>query len=227
VPALLGRLKDKVIRAEIRREMLNNDGTWQNPLDNEGFDGIYVALAKNDNSFNGMNISQIAQKLDMDPVDVIFKLLIDNDGFVGCIFQFMTDSDVEDIFKNPRVSVATDAVLFGDGIPTHPRGYATYPKILGKYVREKNLVSLEEAIKKMTSMPADIFGFSKKGRIAVGNDADLVVFNRNTIIDNADFLNPKAENEGYTLVAVGGKVVYHGGKLFECCAGKIMKRQDI
>lgn len=223
---LLERLEDPSLREEITQAILHNDGTWQNPLDSTGFDGMTVLHTKCHPECHGKSLEQLAAEWAIPPVEVIFRLLKENDGQVNCLLHFMTESDVETIFQSPLVSVCTDSLLFGDGVPTHPRGYATYPRILGRFVREKQLVPFEEAIRKMTSMPADLFSMKYKGRIQEGMDADLVVVNRETVIDRGDYQDPKAENEGIQMVLVAGEVVLDRGTLTRRHAGSVLRNRD-
>ena len=223
---LLKRLEDPTLRAEITDAILHNDGTWQNPLDSTGFDGMTVLHTKCHPECHGKSLAQLAAEWNVEPVETIFRLLKEHDGQVNCLLHFMTDADVETIFKSPLVSVCTDSLLFGEGMPTHPRGYSTYPRILGRFVREKGLVSFEEAIRKMSAMPADIFGMKHKGRILEGMDADLVVVDPERVIDHGDYENPYAENEGIEMVFVAGQLVLNRGVIAPAGAGRVVRKKD-
>ena len=221
---LLERLEDPALKEEIADAILHNDGTWQNPLDSTGFDGMTILHTKNHPECHEKSLAELAVEWNIEPVEVIFRLLKENDGQVNCLLHFMTDVDVENIFRSPLVSVCTDSLLFGAGMPTHPRGYSTYPRILGRFVREKQLVTFEEAIRKMSSMPADIFGMEKKGRILEGMDADLVVVDPECVIDHGDYQNPYADNEGINLVFVAGKLVLDHGTITPQSAGSVVRK---
>lgn len=223
---LLERLEDPALRAEITDAILHNDGTWQNPLDSTGFDGMTVLHTRSHPECHGKSLAQLAAEWEVKPVETIFRLLKENDGQVNCLLHFMTEQDVETIFRSPLVSVCTDSLLFGEGMPTHPRGYSTYPRILGRFVREKQLVPFEEAIRKMTSMPADIFGMKHKGRILEGMDADLVVVDPDRVIDHGDYENPYAENEGIEMVFVAGQLVLDRGTVTQRSAGKVVRKKN-
>lgn len=220
---LLERLEDPELRAEITDAILHNDGTWQNPLDSCGFDGMDVLFAKSQPELVGKTLQELADEWHIEPVEVIYRLLKENDGQVNCLLHFMRSEDVDQIFTSPLVSVCTDSLLFGESVSTHPRGFATYPRVLGRFVREKGLVSFEEAVHKMSMMPADIFGMKYKGRILKGADADLVVVDRDRVIDRGDYLNPRAENEGINLVMVAGKVVLDHGTITPQHAGSVLR----
>lgn len=220
---LLERLEDPAMRAEIADAILHNDGTWQNPLDSTGFDGMTILHTKSQPELVGKSLQELADEWGIEPVEVIFRLLKDNDGQVNCLLHFMRAEDVDQIFTSPLVSVCTDSLLFGEGVSTHPRGFASYPRVLGRFVREKQLVSFEEAVHKMSMMPADIFGMKYKGRILEGADADLVVIDRDRVIDKGDYLNPRAENEGIEMVLVGGRVVLDRGAFTPQHAGRALR----
>lgn len=222
---LLHALHDTEQLKAIRGELLHNDGTWQNPIDSTDYEGLYIISAAETPECIGMNLLDIANLYGTDPIDAIFTLLRENQGQVVCRMVFMREDDVEIVFCHPKVMVATDSLLAAENTATHPRGYASYPKILGRFVREKNLIPLESAIKKMCSMPADLFGLKTKGTIEEGKDADIVVFNRNTILDHGDYQDPRKPNEGYCYIVVNGKIVYDRGTLIERSSGKVIRRR--
>ena len=220
---LLERISDPTIAKQIRQDILHNDGTWQNPLDSTGFDGMSVLSAPNCEESVGKSLTELSDMWHIDPIDVIFKLLRENNGSVFVLLKFMKDETVEQIFQSDLVSVCTDSILLGDNYTVHPRGYATYPRILGRFVREKGLVPLEKAVCKMTSMPADMFLMRNKGRIQEGLDADIVVFDKNTIIDAADYVNPRVKNPGISYVMVNGEISVDHGVITDRYRGKVLR----
>ncbi len=223
---LLERLNDPALRQKITEAILHNDGTWQNPLDSAGFDGMTILHTKCHPECHGKSLAEMAKQWEIPPVEAIYRLLQENDGQVNCLIHFTTEEAVEQIFKSPLVSVCTDSLLFGKGVPTHPRGYSTYPKILGRFVREKHLVSFEEAIRKMSGLPAEIYQMNQKGKIAPGMDADLVVIDRDHITDHGNFENPYAENEGINMVLVAGRIVLDHGIIREQSQGRVVRRKN-
>jgi len=138
--------------------------------------------------------------------DALIELYLS--GGAGGVFHTMPEEEVRNIMRSPLVSVAADSGLrrFGQGVP-HPRGYGTNARVLGHYVREEGVLSLEEAVRKMTSMPAKAFRFDDRGLLKPGYAADLVVFDPETIRDNATFEAPHAYSTGFVLVMVNGKPV--------------------
>ncbi|MEA2734672.1 MAG: N-acyl-D-amino-acid deacylase, partial [Humisphaera sp.] len=135
-------------------------------------------------------------------------------GGASCVFHTMDEEEVEDILKHPLVSVASDSGVraFGTGMP-HPRGYGTNARVLGRYVRERKLITLEDAVRKMTSLPASAFHFADRGLIRAGYVADLTIFDPETVSDKATFEQPHAYAQGVRHVIVNGRLVLEGGEM--------------
>jgi len=142
----------------------------------------------------------------------------------SCIFHAMDEEDVERIMAHPQTMVASDGRVneLGRGHP-HPRVYGTFPRVLGHYVREKGILSLEEALHKMTSLPADRLGLPNRGRIREGYRADITIFNPETIIDKAEFTDPHQFPEGITYVLQGGQIVLEGDQFYDVRAGEVLR----
>jgi N-acyl-D-amino-acid deacylase len=128
------------------------------------------------------------------------------------VYHLMSDDDVERIMRHPQVGFASDAsvITFGEGMP-HPRGYGNNARVLGEYVRSRRVIPLEEAVRKMTSLPADHFRFSTRGRLAAGKAADIVVFDPSTVGAAATFEAPHAYARGIPHVLVNGVFVVKDG----------------
>jgi N-acyl-D-amino-acid deacylase len=141
------------------------------------------------------------------------------------VYQFMAEDDIARILRHPHVSIASDSGLnvMGEGVP-HPRGYGNAVRALGRYVREMKVVSLEEAVRKMTSLPADHFGFADRGRIAAGQAADLVVFDAARVSDRATYENPHQYPDGVTAVFVNGVMVVQNGAHTQARPGQVLRR---
>ena len=129
----------------------------------------------------------------------------------------MSDEDVCRVMQWPRAMIGTDGQYAPGTAGGHPRSFATFPRVLGRYVREKKVVTLENAIRKMCSLPAMVYNLPTKGLIREGMDADLVLFDAETVADKADYANPMAKNEGLDYVIVGGKVAVKDG----LCTGEL------
>jgi N-acyl-D-amino-acid deacylase len=143
----------------------------------------------------------------------------------GAIYFLMDEADVQRILKNPHAMVASDG-LPHDVFP-HPRLWGTFPRVLGHYSRDLGLITLEDAVHRMSGLPAAEFGLSGRGTIAVGNYADIVVFDAGTVIDRADFTHPTEPAAGIELVFVNGDAVWRDGAATGARPGKALRRQDL
>jgi N-acyl-D-amino-acid deacylase len=141
-------------------------------------------------------------------------------GGASCVFHTMDEQEVETIMKCPIVSVASDSGVrqFGRDMP-HPRGYGTNTRVLGRYVRERKIITLEDAVRKMSSQPAMVFGFKDRGAIKVGNWADLTIFDAEKVNDKATFEQPHQYPVGIDAVVVNGKVVFENEKMTDALPG--------
>ncbi len=146
-------------------------------------------------------------------------------GGASAIYHVMDEGDVERIMRHPQVAIASDGRLVtpGDGHP-HPRWYGTFPRVLGHYVREKGVLTLEDAVRKMTSLPADRLGLGDRGRIAEGARADLVLFDARTVIDRATFEEPHQYPEGVPWVFVNGVAVVENGSYTTARPGQVLRK---
>jgi N-acyl-D-amino-acid deacylase len=146
-------------------------------------------------------------------------------GGASCIFHVISEEDVQRIMQHPMAMVASDGSLVepGDGHP-HPRSYGTFPRVLGHYSRELGVIPMQEAIRKMTSLPATRLGLTNRGSIAVGNYADLVIFNLETISDKATFENPHQYPMGISYVIVNGIISVKPDGSIKTGAGRVLRK---
>ena len=146
-------------------------------------------------------------------------------GGAGCIYHAMDEKDVENIMQHPLTMIASDGRLSAPGMGhPHPRSYGTFPRVLGQYVREKKLLSLEEAIHKMTALPAKTYGIQKRGSIKENYIADLVIFDPKTVNDKATFVDPHQYPIGISYVILNGKLTVEAGNYKNVMAGKILRK---
>jgi len=161
--------------------------------------------------------------------DFVFDLLVDECGSVACVYFIIDEADVALAMKQPWVAVGSDGSSLAidgplrSGVP-HPRSFGTFPRVLGHYVRELKVIPLEEAVRKMTSLPASILNLSDRGTIATSKWADLVIFDPATVADKATFEDPFQYPVGIDTVLVNGKVVLDEGKDTGARPGKVLKR---
>ncbi|MFN2315152.1 MAG: amidohydrolase family protein [Gemmatimonadales bacterium] len=148
-------------------------------------------------------------------------------GGASMVYHVLDEGDVERIMAHPQVMVASDGRLTrpGDGVP-HPRSYGTFPRVLAHYVRDRGVIPLEEAVRKMTSMPADRIGLADRGRVAVGMAADLVVFHPATVKDEATFANPHQYPTGIPYVMVNGRLPVDGGQFHDLRSGRVLRHRQ-
>jgi N-acyl-D-amino-acid deacylase len=207
------RLADKPTREKVINEM-KSDLKKKNFKD---YSFAYVADYKENPAFNGKNITEITQitrkskKLDAQ-IEQILEMY--EKGGAGMVYRVMSEEDVQNIMRQPFTMIAADSSVrdFGEGFP-HPRGYGNNARVLAKYVRELKIISLEDAIRKMTSLPAQTFGLKDRGLIRENFAADLVIFDENVIADKSTFEQPHQYAEGFSSVIVNGEIVFDGAKM--------------
>jgi len=207
--AALEHLADEDSRRRIRRDVREyRIEDWENPGAYSGWENVVVTQAERTREFEGETVAAVAEARDTDPVLAACDLLLENDLRVSIVNHFLAESDVRDILGCERVNVASDG-LFG-GKP-HPRVYGTFPRVLGHYARDENLLSLEEAVRKMTALPARAMGLQRKGVLRPGMDADLVVFDPQVVSSPATFDDPRQYPRGISHVLVDGEFVVRDG----------------
>ena len=195
----------------------------------ENYSFARIASHRSDPTLNGLSIPEVARKLlgssDLEAqLETMRRLL--RAGGASMVYQFMSEDDIGNILRHPHVAIASDSGLnvMGEGVP-HPRGYGNAVRALGRYVRERKTISLEEAIRKMTSLPADQFGFRDRGRLVVGQGADIVIFDPARITDRATYERPHQYPDGITAVLVNGVVVVQNGQHTGARAGQVLRRR--
>jgi N-acyl-D-aspartate/D-glutamate deacylase len=228
---LVERLKDPAQRARVKQDLLNDDPSWENQyLGSGGPSGVLVASVLNPDlkKYEGMTIAQIALSQGKAPEDALMDLVIADRGNSSGIIFIMNEDDVRAALKHPLVSFCTDSGAVAlDGIfsrqRSHPRAWGSAARILGKYVREERLLPLEEAIRKMTSLPASRMGLHDRGILRPGMLADLVAFDPQRVADRSTFDKPLAYSEGLPYVAVNGELVVDGGKITDARPGRALR----
>ena len=218
--ALVQRLQDKSLRARLEREILHGipGSDWYNHYTaTGGWDGMLLVALRNPEyqRFQGRRMSEVIKTLGKSPVDTLFDLLIHNGGSVNTIFFHHSEADMRYALKQPWVSVGSDGTAVNAEKATnhpHPRYYGTFPRVLGKYVREEKLLTLEDAVRKMTSANAAKIGLYDRGLLRTGQWADVAVFDPKTVIDRATFEKPHQYATGIEYVIVNGKLILDQGR---------------
>lgn len=228
---MLERLRDPQLRARIREEMLLEDGSWENQyMGSGGPGGVMVASVINPElkPLEGRTIEQIAKAQGKDPRDALMDLVIADRGNSAGIIFIMDEQDVRTALRHPLVSMCTDSGAGAtDGIfskqGSHPRAWGSAARILGRYVRDERLLPLEEAIRKMTSLPASRMGLLDRGILRPGMAADLVAFDPATVRDRSTYEKTLAYSEGIPFVAVNGQLVVDEGRITEARPGRPLR----
>jgi dihydroorotase/N-acyl-D-amino-acid deacylase len=230
---MLARLNDPASRARIKEEMADPHVTaWENQwFGSGGGDGVMVASVLNPDlkKYEGMTLAAIGKAMNVDPRDALMDLVVADRGETACIIAIMDENDVRTALKHPLVSVGTDSGARAEDGPladsrSHPRGWGSFPRILGKYVREERLLTLEEAIRKMTSQPSARVGLQDRGILRPGFIADVTVFDPATIRDVATFEDPNHYSVGVKHVFVNGRPVVRDGRITDERPGRPLRR---
>jgi N-acyl-D-amino-acid deacylase len=215
---------DPAYRTKLRQDIVDimtHDRMAEDPA------RIVVALCRFDPSLNGKSLRQILEAQGKPPTtadaaDLVVQL--NAQGSISCVYHNMDEADVERILRHPACMVGSDGTVleYGAGVP-HPRSYGTFSRILGVYVREKKVLSLEEAVRKMTSLPAQRMNLHDRGLLRPGMMADLVIFDPDRIIDRATFTDPHQYPDGIEYVFVNGKMVVERGAMTKERPGRALR----
>jgi len=228
---MISRIKDPQTRERLKKEITTDSKVWENIyLGSGGPSGILIGSVVNREleGLQGKRLSEIASDQHQDPLDSLFDLILADNGQTGAIFFMMKEEDMRAALKSPFVSFCTDTGARATDGPlsrskSHPRGWGSYPRILGHYVRDQKLMSLEFAIHKMTGLPAANLGLKNRGLLRQGYFADLTVFDPKTVIDRATFEQPNQYPVGINFVIVNGQIEVDGGKRTPVLAGQVLR----
>ncbi len=221
---ILKGLNDKAFIDDLENSIIHPTEKWDDDLLECGFDGILIISSPNTPEALGLTIEQYANKLGLRSFDAFIKLLKENEGAVSDICFSMSQADVDYLVAEPTCMYGTDSLYVpGFMTMTHPRAIGTFPLILGDYVRERKLLSLEESIRKMTGFAADVYGLENKGYVREGFDADLVVFDYKTVNAKCSYQKPLEENIGIKYVFVNGKLAVKDGKTTGVKNGHVLR----
>ena len=222
--ALIEKLQDPAIRAEMTALLKEPGADFENLIYGSGLDHVIVA-SEVKTEINGKTLLQLAEESGKDPYDCLYDLLVETKGEVGAVYRMICPWDMENILKYKDTMAGID----GAQSPAreqfdHPRGGATYPRLIGTFCRDKGFYTLEDCIHRFTGKAAAAVGFAQKGILSVGKDADLVIFNFDTISGNADYDCADLPNEGIEYVFVNGVKAVEGGKITGAKGGKVLLR---
>lgn len=229
--SLRARLMNPAIRNRLKGEVKTGSPGWWNIIEAAGgWNGVVLANARNPEyaKYIGKSVTEIAKEEGKSEPDAAWDIVLAGNGRVTAIYHMMSEQDIETALRFPWTSIGSDAgaaltLTAGDdiGLP-HPRAYGNHPRVIARYVRDKHVLSLEEAVRKMTSWPAARMRLANRGSIKEGNWADVVVFDYNTIQDRATYERPMELPAGISYVLVNGAITIENGAHTGARAGKVL-----
>ena len=228
---MLNRLRDPATRERLKKEISEDHQDWENIyLGSGGPSGILISSVVNRDldAMQGKRLEEIAEEQKKDPLDALFDFILADHAQTGAIYFMMSEDDMRAAMKAPFVSFCTDSGSRATdgplaGSKSHPRGWGSYPRILGRYVRDEHLLSLEDAIHKMTGGPAARVGLKDRGLLKAGMFADITVFDPKTVIDTATFEQPNQYPVGIDYVLVNGQISVDKGQRTSALAGQVIR----
>jgi dihydroorotase/N-acyl-D-amino-acid deacylase len=231
---LLERLRDSAVRQRIKAEMTSTgERTWENLyLDAGGAPGVMVSAVVNPElkQYTGKTVAEIAEAEKKDPLDALMDFVLADKGLSGALYFIASEEDLQTGLRQPWTSIGLDAGELSLDGPlfephTHPRAFGSMPRFLGHYVRDLQLMPLEQAIRKITSLPAQREHLVGRGLIKEGFFADITIFDPGSIADKATYTEPAQLSEGVKSVLVNGQVTFENGKVTGAMGGKALRGQ--
>lgn len=226
--AVADRLTTPAVREQVKAEILTLHPDWNEPAH---WQRVVIAVARNNRDLQGKSILRIAQERGCHPLDCVLDILVEEHTFVSAARFTLSEEDVQTVLRYPLTMIGSDAIATAplgkmsvDRV--HPRNYGTFPRVLGRYVRDLHLLSLSEAVHKMTGLPAQRLGLRDRGILREGAVADITAFNPLTVRDRATFEEPHQLPMGIEYVVVSGKIALQQGVPTGVLAGKVLKRQE-
>jgi len=220
--ALLSRLTDESELRRIRERLDEPSSRFQNMLLESGGESVLIA-STNSRKFEGQTLVEAARILGKSEFETLIHILVTEDLSPQMILFSMDEGDIERVMRNKRTAFGTDGAFPGTVGKWHPRTYGTFPRVLSRYVRDKAVLTLEEAVRKMTSLPAEMFHLGEVGQIAPGKLADLVAFDAATISDDLDYQDSARSPKGIAWVMQGGQVVARDNQFLGARRGRRFK----
>ena len=228
--AWVDRLKDPGIRQQVMAEMKTNAQDWENLYFHAGAEHIFLSFQSDAlrEKYEGQSLAEVAQDRGTSPEETAMDLVIEDGSRVGAVYFLMSEENVKKQIQLPYMAFGSDGSVLTASPPwtntnTHPRSYGNFARLLGKYVREEKVISIEEAIFKLTGLPADRLQLSNRGHLKAGYKADVVLFDPETITDKATFANPHQYAEGVVHVWVNGTQVIKDGEHTGALPGEFVK----
>jgi N-acyl-D-aspartate/D-glutamate deacylase len=225
---MVARLRDPVQRAAILAEMRAAHPDWEDLSAASPWNNVLIGISRGRPEIQGRTVASLAQEAGRSPLDYVLDLLIETGGMVAAIHFAIDETDIATVMRYPWTAIGSDGVgTHPDGIASadriHPRAYGTFPRVLGRYVRELGILTEAEAIHKMTGLPAARLGLKARGVIAPGHFADLTLYDPKTVGDRATFEAPHQFAAGIHTVLVNGQIAYDNGQPTDARAGHVLR----
>ncbi|HZG51720.1 MAG TPA: D-aminoacylase, partial [Pyrinomonadaceae bacterium] len=228
---MLARLADPAARTRLKRDITTDSADWENIyLGSGGAEGVLVGSVNNRalEALQGQRLSQIAAAQNKDPLDALFDLILADRGQTGAIYFMMTENDLRAALTSPHVSICTDSGARAtdgplSGTKSHPRGWGSFPRIIARYVREEKLLTLEQAVHKMTGLSAARVNLRDRGVLRRGAFADITIFDPQRVRDRATFEQPNQYAEGINYVVINGQLAVDAGARTQALAGRVIR----
>jgi len=230
VERLIERLRNPATRKKLKQQMRKGGRNWETMTKEPSWGKFLISSFPEKPSLVGKTIQQISRSRKGDPYETIFDMLIEGKAMASVVVEDMNERDVELVLQSPFSMIGSDGYSLstrgplGGGKP-HPRSFGTFPRVLGRYVRQKRVLSLEDAIRKMTAFPANKLGLRDRGLLRDGMIADIVIFDPSKIADTATYLNPQKFPLGIEYVIVNGKITIAEGKYLRRLNGRVLKHE--
>ena len=227
---MLARLKDPNTRARLKRDIENGLPNWYNHYTAVGRDWSRMLISAN-NKYRGQTMDRVIAAKKAEPLDVLFDLLIENDGSVSTVYAHHTEADMNLALTQPWCSIGSDGSAYATNGPLrrghpHPRNFGTFPRVLGVYARERGLLRMEDAVRKMTSLNAAKLGIRDRGLLRTGQFADITIFDPDRVIDRSTYEDPFHYNDGIEYVVVNGQLVLDRGKHTGVRPGRALRHRS-
>ncbi len=227
---IIKRLRNEKIRKKIKEEVNSVDSSWDNPVESAGWKNIIISRVNwaRNKKYEGLSIFKAARIERKTPAEFIMDLIINEGFFQDIIMKEMRERDVINVIKAPFSMIGSDGMVFVPNIDSdrvHPRYFGTFPRVLYKYVKLLKVLRLEEAIKKMTSMPAEKLGLEKRGLLRQGYYADITIINYKKIKDLATIMKPTRKPRGIEYVFVNGELVLQKGEITRSRPGEVLLKK--
>lgn len=225
VDKLIERLGSKDLRAKISAEIQDPDCGYDNYYQNSGGpDGVILLFFPQTPEYEGLTLAEAAGRMELPPLEAAYELIAANKGEDNCGYRMISEADMEKVMRHPAAMVASDSIPCPPGGKAHPRSYSTFPRVLDRYVRRRGVLSLEEAVRKMSAFPAQRLGLYDRGVLAPGMAADMLLVDMDRIRDTATFADPSAAPEGIDIVLVNGVVCMQANQPTGAFSGTMLRR---